>query len=227
MDAHYRAYLQLLDVCRETDVTPPLSDEAIAELTIEPILAVITLREQDPELVSLCVGVAPSRELPDLIIRRDLTPFSEPYQMPIGVLSGGRAERSTIGTLLAVSLAETNGAAAPFCRPLVSEWPSAVMICEGLADQVERVGPAFMAGAIRAGLPREEVAELCDRWDAMTSKNVVFLAVQRLTRSWRTAVQRSDSMPNVGLGEFQEWFGAFVRSWRRTAGGEAEVGGGR
>jgi hypothetical protein len=223
----YTAYLELVRASQATDHTPPIPDEVLAEMVHVPILALIGLGRDAPWLRTLSIGLAPEPELMDLIVRRDLSPFAEPYQSPIGLLPpvGEKNRDETFGGVMRLFFMSNGQGRRTSSRPFLRSWPSAVIIGAALEDDTRAVSQILVNCAARAGLPFGEERWTVDDlpivgwtvhpvseaytawWDRVTHPDTISEAAARFPHVWRRAVSRSGRMPAVGLDVALSWLG--------------------
>ena len=152
MHQSYEQYVNAL-VTDAAETVPAVSDELLAWMDHAPALATVVLRARGPTFTSLAYSGSPSHEQADLLIRRDLNPFSSPYQVPFAVIAGAPEERYEAAGRCLRQLLEANGVGAgPSSRSLLTCWPTAVVLCPPVGPAPMWVANLFASAAEKANL---------------------------------------------------------------------------
>jgi hypothetical protein len=151
--ARYREYLQEVEAALPTERVPYVPQDLIQDGLTLPYLATFLFNPLGPTVQTISVMASGDRETPDLMVRRDLNPFAEPYQVPIGILCGEYGSRLTLSLRTLWEYLWVNGVGSRVTsREFLTSWPTAVLLPALTAQLAPIIATAFFDAARKAGL---------------------------------------------------------------------------
>ena len=203
----YRDYIREVEAAMPTDSMVEIPYEVLRGGKHTPLLATLLFNPYGPTIQTISAMASDDPALPRLILRRDLNPFAQMWQMPVGLLPASTSQPfvSTLN-VVAAYLAGNGLGTRVTSRSFLGSWPTAVMVCPLLAHVAPVVATALFDGARSAGLCLDGEEEQARRfgtrlWDRATEDmNRAFARFR--TRSESAAAE--EDPPE--WASFQEWW---------------------